>query len=440
MKEISISCKSHPTFVDLFAGCGGLSLGLLSAGWKGVLAVEKSQDAFRTFSHNLLENNTERPPQQPIYSHWPDDIEKQAWDIDRFLETHTMHLQELQGKVGLLAGGPPCQGFSIAGRRNGDDPRNRLFVDYLAVVAILNPAVVLIENVKGMDIPFREPNGDSITFAQDLRAKLSPCYHVQQGIVMSQDFGVPQIRPRLITVGFNRHCFVKQIPEFFPRLNKHRRSFLQSKRLANRNQTVSDAISDIKACDDILHHRDCCDPDSPRGFSEIRYEKTVRLSRFQTLMRARLKKDQQPNSLRLVNHRPATLERFKLIHSLCNRGEIRCGVQLSAKEREVMVAHGADLSKKHVMVVLDGDRPAHTVTTIPDDLLHYCLPRVHTIREYARLQSFPDWFAFQGKFTTGGNLRKTDCPRYTQVGNAVPPLLAEAIGEVLLEIYQERGG
>jgi site-specific DNA-cytosine methylase len=71
---------------------------------------------------------------------------------------------------------------------------------------------------------------------------------------------------------------------------------------------------------------------------------------------------------------------------------------------------------------------------------HEPLPRVHTIRKYARLQSFPDWFAFQGKFTTGGNRRKADCPRYTQVGNAVPPLLDEAVGDVLLEIYEGGGG
>ena len=77
---------------------------------------------------------------------------------------------------------------------------------------------------------------------------------------------------------------------------------------------------------------------------------------------------------------------------------------------------------------------ARTVTTLPDDMIHYAEPRILTVRENARLQTFPDWFSFKGKYTTGGHRRKYECPRYTQVGNAVPPLLAEAIGETLLTI------
>ena len=71
---------------------------------------------------------------------------------------------------------------------------------------------------------------------------------------------------------------------------------------------------------------------------------------------------------------------------------------------------------------------APTITTLPDDVLHYCEPRILTVRECARIQSFPDWFRFEGKYTTGGKERVKECPRYTQVGNAVPPLLAKAIG------------
>jgi len=427
-----------PTFIDLFAGCGGLSLGLLSAGWEGVLAVEKAKDAFRTFSHNLIEKRSDRPTCQLVYTRWPEGIRKQAWDLDDFLKTHSSQLTRLRGKVTLLAGGPPCQGFSMAGRRNGDDPRNRLFVDYLSVVEILRPAIVFMENVKGMDVPFAGGDGRG-TFAQKLKRKLFPQYHVEQGVVLSEDFGVPQVRPRLISVGFRQELFASDGLGFLRRLEESRKEFLKAKGLATgRKQTVADAMSDIAACDKQQLHRRCDDPDSPHGFSEVQYEKLGRLTRYQALMRAGLDDDQQPNSLRLVNHRPETRERFQAMHSLCNAGALRRGVQLSDAERRKIRAKGATVSKKHVMVVLDESQPAHTITTIPDDLLHYCIPRVHTIREYARLQSFPDWFAFQGKFTTGGDLRKEDCPRYTQVGNAVPPLLAEAIGTVLLEIL-ERG-
>jgi DNA (cytosine-5)-methyltransferase 1 len=78
------------------------------------------------------------------------------------------------------------------------------------------------------------------------------------------------------------------------------------------------------------------------------------------------------------------------------------------------------------------EKPAPTLTTLPDDILHYRDPRILTVREYARIQSFPDWFRFKGKYTTGGASRRHECPRYTQVGNAVPPLLGQAIGSGLM--------
>ena len=101
--------------------------------------------------------------------------------------------------------------------------------------------------------------------------------------------------------------------------------------------------------------------------------------------------------------------------------------------------------KKRALRVLDPDRPSPTITSMPDDLIHYSEPRTLTVRENARLQSFPDWYSFQGKYTTGGHLRKKEVPRFTQVANAVPPLVARAIGEMLLALMAEatqarRGG
>jgi DNA (cytosine-5)-methyltransferase 1 len=84
--------------------------------------------------------------------------------------------------------------------------------------------------------------------------------------------------------------------------------------------------------------------------------------------------------------------------------------------------------KKHTVVILDAAQPSHTITTLPDDLLHYKEPRILTVRENARLQSFPDWFAFEGKYTTGAELRTKEAPRYTQVGNAVAPFVSEFLG------------
>ena len=90
--------------------------------------------------------------------------------------------------------------------------------------------------------------------------------------------------------------------------------------------------------------------------------------------------------------------------------------------------------KKQCFTVLSTKELSTTITTLPDDCMHYSEPRVLTVRENARIQSFPDWFEFKGKYTTGGDRRKIECPRYTQVGNAVPPLMAEILGQSILAI------
>lgn len=90
--------------------------------------------------------------------------------------------------------------------------------------------------------------------------------------------------------------------------------------------------------------------------------------------------------------------------------------------------------KQRGLTVLDPNGVAPTITNMPDDYLHYCEPRILTVRECARIQSFPDWYEFKSKYTTGGKLRKVEVPRYSQVGNAIPPLFAEQAGEVLKEM------
>ena len=102
--------ENQPTYIDLFAGCGGLSLGLHNAGWKGLFAIEKSPDAFKTLKHNLIENKN--------HFDWPKWLPKSNHEINRVLEEYSQQLEKLKGKVNMIAGGPPCQGFSMAGKRN----------------------------------------------------------------------------------------------------------------------------------------------------------------------------------------------------------------------------------------------------------------------------------------------------------------------------------
>ncbi len=413
-------------FVDLFAGCGGLSLGLAKSGWTGLFAIERSPDAFSTLRHNLVE--------QTSYNEiigrfaWPEWLEVAPWEIREFLRVHRGSLESLKSHVDLVAGGPPCQGFSLAGRRDYDDPRNQLFKYYLEVVSILRPALVLLENVKGISVPFgrRElsdyEDSDASTdtsYALRISNELDGIgYDVEPHVVRAVQFGVPQYRPRYFIVGVRKDL----IPErgkmrLQMRLDSIRVRFLEERGLpVDQSVTVADAISDMTVAANGTR------PWGNRGeksaFREIAY-KGPRTA-YQKLMHGAMG-EESPNSLRLPNHRQDTIERFEKIHATCRKG-----TQLSDQDRRRLGV------RKIILVPLSPDHPSHTVTTLPDDLLHYSEARIHTVRENARLQSFPDWFAFQGKYTTGGHERKSECPRYTQVGNAVPPLLAEAIGTVLM--------
>jgi DNA (cytosine-5)-methyltransferase 1 len=130
--------------------------------------------------------------------------------------------------------------------------------------------------------------------------------------------------------------------------------------------------------------------------------------------------------MRLARHRDDVRERFARILAECRKG-----VRMNDEARR-----GYGL-KKHRIYPMSASEAAPTITTLPDDVLHYSEPRILTVRESARLQSFPDWFQFKGKFTTGGNRRTKECPRYTQVGNAVPPHLARAIGRAISRALDE---
>jgi DNA (cytosine-5)-methyltransferase 1 len=142
-------------------------------------------------------------------------------------------------------------------------------------------------------------------------------------------------------------------------------------------------------------------------------------------------KGKKPADLRLARHAANISHRFaEIIETSHAEGRLNTSISDEVRARYGM--------KKRALRVLDPDRPSPTVTSMPDDLLHYSEPRTLTVRENARLQGFPDWFAFKGKYTTGGHLRKKEVPRFTQVANAVPPLVAQAIGELLVEVLGKR--
>lgn len=407
------------TFIDLFAGCGGLTLGMLDAGWEGHFGIEVQADAFATYSANFIDG--------PRYSlEWPSWLTKTPWDIKRLLAEHGADLRRLRGKIDLVCGGPPCQGFSFSGQRNSRDPRNQMFRRYVDLVNIVRPKLLLLENVPG----FRVAHGNSAridkksgkkSYAEKLRELLEPTYVFDDCLVRASRFGVPQVRDRYFAIGVRRDLPFEQGEDWAAKLIEGvRDGFLEAKGLRQKPISAKRAIGDLEIKSrPLVRYR----PDATCGtrevFLEVKYSSPRRLNSFLQLMRADLN-GRAPNSRRLPRHKDDIRERFQLILDTCSRGKT-----LNTETRE-------QLGLRKIRVVpLDENEPARTVTTLPDDLLHYSEPRILTVRECARLQSFPDWFEFHGKYTTGGHRRKIECPRYTQVGNAVPPLVAEAWGVAL---------
>lgn len=401
-----------------------------------MFAIERDPMAFQTFKANFLD-----APRGSVRRFvWPGWLELRAWGIDDVLAQHAKDLRRLGAeRVDLIAGGPPCQGFSFAGRRKPDDPRNLLFKRYLEAVRLIRPTAVLIENVPGMAVvhgaaksPERRPRRDVRgSFFEVLARELHEIgYDVEGRIVDASHFGVPQKRARLIVVGLLRErCRsghkANAASLVFEELESRRTQFLDELGLVA-PVSARDAIGDL-----TLTRRDgmgcwplrtCDDPASPKGFFELAYDGRRSKTAYQRLMRSAAPVSEM-DSMRLARHSNEVLDRFSQIINTCRQGvRMNDGDRASFKLR------------KHRIYPMSAQRPAPTVTTLPDDILHYIDPRILTVREYARLQSFPDWFVFKGKYTTGGDRRTRECPRYTQVGNAVPPLLAFAIGKALRSV------
>lgn len=393
-------------YIDIFAGCGGLSLGLHNAGWKGMFAIEKNADAFSTLKFNLIDSKK--------HFSWVDWLTMSNHDINDILKDNYNDLHDLRGQVPLIVGGPPCQGFSMAGQRNKNDIRNKLVHSYIEFVKIIKPNYIFFENVHGFTVGFKNKNNKkakpmSVYIVEELK-KIG--YNIDSKVLDLSNYGVPQKRKRFILVGS-----LKSMPSaFFDELNKQKESFLIERKL-NMNNTVSDAISDL-----LWNNPQIPCPDS-KGFMSGTYGKIT--SSYQAYMRNNLNDNLNPNSHRFAKHKRDTIKLFITMQKECERGK-----RLSTKNTNI------EGFKRRGITILLADKPCNTITSHPDDYLHYSEPRILTVRECARIQSFPDWYEFKGKYTTGGAFRKIDVPRYTQVGNAIPPLFAEQVGLALKRIME----
>jgi DNA (cytosine-5)-methyltransferase 1 len=399
----------QPTYIDLFAGCGGLSLGLHNAGWKGLFAIEKSPDAFKTLKHNLIDNKK--------HFNWPIWLPKENIEIDKAIKLYKDNFEKLKDKVDLVAGGPPCQGFSMAGRRNENDQRNNLIKSYIDFIKIIKPKVLFFENVKGFTIEFKKNKDKGKEYSSYVENALNRAgYFVKGELVNFGEYGIPQKRTRFILVGVRKDLAnaSKELAEtFFSTIKENRHSFLSEKNLTV-DTNLKDAISDLLKANGLKES-----PDT-KSFQAGTYSKIK--SSYQALMREGVE-NKIADSHRFPKHRPDIVEKFDVILKNCRKNK---DIDVSTRERFNI--------KKHTIIPLDKNDKSPTITTLPDDYIHYSEPRILTVREYARIQSFPDWYQFQGKYTTGGKLRTQEVPRYSQIGNAIPPLFGEQSGLVLKQL------
>jgi DNA (cytosine-5)-methyltransferase 1 len=300
-------------FADAFAGCGGLSLGLFQAGLQGRFAIEHDKFAFETLKANLLDAG------KPFKFKWPRWLPREPIGIDALLIKHGSELRKLRGKIDILVGGPPCQGFSSAGRREHDDPRNKLFQHYLKLVDIIQPRAVLIENVRGFTMDF-EPEARIKNYAGRLRQLLSEKYDVYEELLDLSEFGVPQSRTRYFLLAVQSGLCVDHP---FEMLRKRIPTYLRSLGL-NAPVSSSAAISDLE----IGRCGRRPSKESP-GFEEIDYSKP--LTRFQKLMRGNGNK---PTDLRLARHAPNISGRFAEIIELShNEGRLNTTISDDVRAR-----------------------------------------------------------------------------------------------------------
>lgn len=466
--------KRKPRYIDLFAGCGGLSLGLEAAGFNLVFALERSPDAAATYYHNFVEPIENHRDWHQTYSNGREDfaqlkrqLRKQlvVMDIRRVVELIDLdesgELRDYLSQIDLVAGGPPCQGFSAAGRRNPKDERNSLAGQFLEIIKRVQPRFVLVENVEGMARKFNgHDNAAPLFRIANVLCEIG--YDVQPLLLNAKHFGVPQNRPRVFILGERKATGRSVVHPLYKRngqIGENEKSELFLKTVKG-EVTVKNALQDLKVkwaqppsdytinlntqlggftmSQEIVDTRNIPNHELRRHSLKTR----SRFKALQILKRFGLNRDliywaavADNDSIDKEIARCAG-RILNVVEALENDRDVAAYIKSRSKKQKAQTRLVQILeqlsSKKHSQKVLEGDCVSSTIMTIPDDYVHYAEPRVLTVREEARLQSFPDNFEFKGKVTTGGSQRGKEVPQYTQVGNAVPPLLAKAIGEAIM--------
>lgn len=468
-------------YIDLFAGCGGLSLGLERAGFELVLAVEKSPMAAETFYHNFIKRLGSKEEWDRYCSKGIEEQFEQKLIVNEVAAVlgnqSIMETLESEG-VDLIAGGPPCQGFSMAGRRNPKDIRNQLPWQFLEMVEKIHPKAVLIENVLGIKQNFNK-HGEKAPIEQ-IKMVLQdtwPGYVTQLVEVNAMHFGVPQHRPRVMVLALRSDIaekldvitwdgFWKSAFDIAPPMG-YERPTLAPLATFKEPRTVRDALWDLKGGKYIGTSHDKRYEKPTGAYAKFMREDRSWMS--PVVSGANLKGDIENQTLR--KHAENIADRFRLyqifqrfgvpvkIFNIAANKDLpeaektklllpelkKIKLPATAPDGKVMANDTQALldvvmqlaTKKHSQRPFKWDSPSPTIVSLPDDFVHPEEPRTMTVREMARLQSFPDNFIFRAKETTGSLRRRFEVPQYTQVGNAVPPMLGEAVGKMFCELIKK---
>ena len=398
------------SFIDLFAGCGGLSLGLEQAGFNPVYVNELNNDALNTYLIN-----------RPEYKHLhlkqfhSNDIKELSGSRNK-LEELSKNLKSKfnikKGDLSLVVGGPPCQGYSGIGHRRSYKvdkeriPSNYLYKEMYKVIEHFNPKAFIFENVRGLLSARWTKNGVKGEIFNDVLKQFSKLnnYNYDYSLVQSKDYGVPQNRPRVLVIGIRKDIKSKiNKEELFPKKDIS---------YPHLEELFSDLI-DKNYNKDFVTNSYLSDP-------KTKIQKILRTRKNKNSF---LSKGDKLTDQEYSNHSPNIVKKFKSM--LENNGVIKDKFKTKKFAQRL-------LNKRW-----NGKGPNITATSLPDDYVHYSQPRTLTVREWARLQMFPDWYIFQGKRHTGGIRRAgnpqkgifdREVPKYTQIGNAVPVELARRLG------------
>ncbi len=353
--------KKKYKVLDLFCGCGGISEGFYLAGFDIAGGIDFNEHATMTFKHNFKKAKV----------HY---VDITTFPNEQILEEY--------GDVDVIVGGPPCQGFSTANRhqKEMDDPRNKLFFEYIRFVQLIHPKLIMIENVRGL---LTRDGGYAIDRIKEILGAEE--YNITYRVLDASEYGVPQNRKRAIIVGVRKDF--KDVFFNFDKLIKCPKT------------TVGDAIGELYVFEQ-----------SASGTKTIKTPADTKLRKFLRTT------DNTITDQDIVYPAQKVQDRIKFVPQGGNWQNVPEDLWPNNRKNR----HSSAYKR------LDPNSQSCTIDTgnAHSNYFHPIYNRIPTIRESARLQSFPDSFVFQGPRGS----------KYRQVGNAVPPLLAKVIAKEIKRI------